>query len=127
MATDLGMSVLSHSLLLVDSRVRCRDSDHRKCVCTVSRRTRGALIRDEEPRHPLPRIQPRLITAPVAVHLHHPTADSARVSALPVTSVGQDNERTRPVTETVSPIPHLHFLSLTVCAGQLNFLSRCAL
>ncbi len=71
MATDLGTSVLSHSLLL--------------------------------------------------------TADSARVSALPVTSVGQDNERTRPVTETVSPIPDLHFLSLTVCAGQLNFLSRCAL
>ena len=79
--------ILSHSLLLVDSHVRCRDS-----VRTVSRRTREALMRDEEPRRRLPRIQPRPLTAPMAMHLHHPTTDPASVSALPVPSDGQDTE-----------------------------------
>jgi hypothetical protein len=64
-------------------------------------------MREEKPRRRLPRIQPRPITAPVPEYLHHPTADSARVSALPVPPELQDNQMTRPVTGTVSPIPHL--------------------
>jgi hypothetical protein len=53
---------------------------------------------------------------PVADDLHHPTEDSARVSALPEPSEQQDNETNHPETGTVRLIPYLSFLFLTIRA-----------